>query len=93
MSQPKIRRLRVSIKADPRRMSLTSKHRRIAHGFPNQAEFEKFIAKLRPEAQGTAREILVPYLNFKLAVAEARGLTTFTQTGGSYDLSSRTESE
>lgn len=70
MSQPKIRRGKLSIKADPRRMSMRSKHRRIAHGFPNQAEFEKFIAKLQPAAQGPAREILAPYLKFKLAVIQ-----------------------
>lgn len=50
---------------EPRRMTLETKHRRIAATFRNHAQFEQFLGKLSKNAQGTARELLTPYLSFK----------------------------
>ncbi len=54
----------------PQRATNDTKHRRIAATFQNQSQFEAFIRKLQPAAQGTARELLTPHLSFKLTAQE-----------------------
>lgn len=78
MSQPRIKPARrpnqvrsnnriFTTSTNPRRMSLETKHRRIAATFLNQGQFEQFLKQLSSDnARSMARELLQPYLKFDI---------------------------